>query len=83
MSDRPSSSPKFTVDGVTFQCWIVDGGHRYEWRSTCGRCRVGRNAGNAMAWSSADGAMLGAHFVGLRLAMQAAVRALARRGRAA
>lgn len=79
MTDHLATSPPFTVAGVTFRCWVTDGGHRYEWRSTDGRCRVGRNVGNAMCWAIADGRVLGTHFASLKLAMIAAVRAADRR----
>ena len=87
MTDTPSIVPAFEFDGVTFRCWITDDGvnelgipaKRHEWRSVDGRCRAGRNSGNAMSWSSVDGRMFGIHFQSTRLAMQAAVRVTQRR----
>lgn len=33
---KRSSAPDFTLNGITWQCWVVGSGD-YEWRSTCGR----------------------------------------------
>ncbi len=41
--ERRSTVPDFMCEGVTWQCWIVDDGQRYAWRSTCGRCEVTRS----------------------------------------
>lgn len=41
MTNARSTAPDFTLDGITWQCWIVEGGS-YEWRSTCGQFAVWR-----------------------------------------
>lgn len=41
-TDTLATAPPFTIAGATFRCWITDAGQRFEWRSTCGRYRVGR-----------------------------------------
>jgi hypothetical protein len=80
-SPRRSSAPRFRVGGVKFECWIVDDGLRYEWRSTCGRATAGRNV--RTFWARADGRDLGKGFLTLRLAMIAAADALAAKKRGA
>lgn len=44
MTDAPrrNSAPPYTILGITWECFVVDGA--YQWRSTCGRLR---------AWSTA------------------------------
>jgi len=42
VTDRLSDVPSFSIGNVTWRCWVTDNGQRYEWRSTCGRYRVGR-----------------------------------------
>ncbi len=41
--DRPSAVPAFHDGARTWTCHVVDGGHRYEWRSACGRLAVRRD----------------------------------------
>lgn len=76
---RRSSVSDFTIDGVTFACWI-DAANAYVWRSACGLAEAGRD-GRAF-WARADGRDLGTGFLTLRLAMAAAAKVL-RKGRAA
>ena len=71
----------FKIDGVKFDCWIVDDGHRYEWRSTCGQAFAGRDV--QTFWARANGRDLGKGFGTLRLAMIAAADALASKQRGA
>jgi len=42
VTDRLSDVPAFTLGRTEWRCWVTDSGQRYEWRSTCGRYRVGR-----------------------------------------
>ena len=71
----------FSVGDTEFRCWIVGGGQQYEWRSTCGRLRAGRNRGSSTCWASCDGPLVRADYDNLRGAMIAAT--LARRRAAA
>ncbi len=71
----------FKIDGVEFVCWIVDNGHRYEWRSMCGHAFAGRDV--QTFWARANGRDLGKSFGTLRLAMSAAANALATKQRGA
>lgn len=65
----------FIIGDIFFRCFVVSDGEasvRYEWRTDDGRCRIGRNLGNAMCWAEVDGRKLGSHYVGLKPAMLAA-----------
>lgn len=42
MTDHRSSAPDFTLNGITWQCWVINGGS-FEWRSTCGRYAAWRD----------------------------------------
>ena len=70
--DRRSGVAPFTICGVTFVCWVVDGG-RYEWRSECGRYAVGRVGPDC--WARRDGRGAGDQHASLRAAMAAAIDA--------
>lgn len=72
-ADQRSSVPSFTANGVEFECWVVDGGQRYEWRAMNGRLRAGRVTGNSDCWAAVDGHVLATTFAGLKYAMMAAV----------
>ena len=89
-TDRLSTTPSFALLGVTWRCWITDGGHRYEWRSTCGRFRAGRTLAKAdpshfpkghvpsfvsVYWARSGDHVVGKGYTTLRLAMEAAVAA--------
>lgn len=65
-ADHLADVPSFTVDGVTFRCWVTEQGQRYEWRSTDGRCFAGRNVGSATCWASVDRRMIGESYVTTR-----------------
>lgn len=69
--DSRSTVPCFSVAGVTFECWVTDAGHRYEWRSTCKRAAAGRQV--ALCWAVVDGRRIGDQYETLRRAMLAAV----------
>jgi hypothetical protein len=69
----PERSLDFAIGNVTFRCHQVDGGQRYEWRSTDGRCTAGRNPGKGSHWAKTEGASVGQSFPTLRAAMLAAV----------
>ena len=90
-TDRLSTSPNFTMHGVTWRCWITDEGGRYEWRSTCGRFRAGRSLAAAdpsafppgkaptfvaVHWARAGDRIVGKKYRTLREAMAAAIAAL-------
>jgi hypothetical protein len=74
--DHPSpTAPPFTAGSITFRCWIIDGGHRLEWRSADGELRVGRNVGKATHWAMAADRPAGHAHRSLKAAMLAAVDA--------
>lgn len=83
-SDRLLDVPVFTIEGVTFRCWETgDGpneigieGRVCEWRSTCGRYRVGRSDGMVLCYAIAYGKDVRGVFTELRSAMEAAARIL-------
>ena len=72
-TDHPSTVDIFSIGDVTFRCWVTDDGSRYEWRSTCGRYRAGRNVGMASCWSMRDDRPVGHQYETLKRAMCAAV----------
>lgn len=51
-----SSAPDFKLRGITWECWIVDDGQAYEWRSSCGRYAVIRDGEH---WRAKRGERLG------------------------
>lgn len=75
-TDYLSSAPVFTLVDVTWRCWVTDNGHRYEWRSECGRLTAGRSG--AEYWARADGRKCGESHHNLRAAMAAAMQAARR-----
>lgn len=97
--DRRSSVPDFTIGRTVFECWVTDGGHRYEWRSQGGHCKVGRGEPLAIEvpdedgelitrhvpqyWAEANGQSAGDHHKTLGFAMLAAVQAARRQMRRA
>jgi hypothetical protein len=84
MSDYRNSQ-EFIVAGVIFHCWVTDDGQRYEWRSVCGRFRVGRRGYSKIErddgttelhthhFAVVDGREIGARFASLRQAMLTAI----------
>lgn len=61
------------ADFCTWRPWITDGGHRYDWRSTCGKYRASRINGQ---WRSiANGRDTGRDYPSLQQAMQGAIAA--------
>lgn len=77
MTDHPNGQ-SFTIANVTFRCWIVEDGQRYEWRSLDGRLTAGRNVGLSTCWARAQGRHLGSHFKDLKTAMFSATQAIGR-----
>lgn len=73
MTDHLSTVPVFSINGVTFRCWVTDAGQRYEWRSTCGRYSAGRSGKHH--WASINRRVIGDQFASLKSAMQMAVSA--------
>lgn len=68
--ERQSVVPAFKNFAVTWQCWIVDEGQAYEWRSTCNQYRVRRNERVFVAMREAR--IIGKHYPTIRAAMDAA-----------
>lgn len=69
-ADHKSSAPRFTLANVIWQCWVVDDGQAYEWRSSCGRFTVRRNV---RLFAAREGErILGKQFQTIRAAMEAA-----------
>ncbi len=72
-TDYLAGLPHFSIGAIKFRAWVTDNGHRYEWRSTCGRYRAGNRRGRAWAW--ACGRLVGEGFETLRSAMLKATTA--------
>lgn len=82
--DHISGLPAFHCGGLVWRAWVTDGGHRYEWRSTEGRCQVCQREGLAGPyWAACGGITVGRHYRTARDAMAAAARAMRRQQEAA
>ena len=74
MKDRLSGIEAFELLGSIWQCWVADGGARYEWRSTCGRMIASRDSEDFRRWSMVvDGVKNTKQFDSLKKAMIAAL----------
>lgn len=74
MTDRRSSVPDYTCQGHVFECWVVNNGQSYVWRS--GRIEVGRT--DRSHWVRVDGRPLGSNYPDYKSAMRRGVAAVER-----
>jgi len=74
MTERRTSAPPKTIDGVTFHCYHL-GIMRTEWRSEDGRLKSGATP-SFNHWASVDGQVIGNRYRSTDAALCAAVKAL-------
>lgn len=76
MTDTRSAVPSFTINNVTFTCWITDKGQVYEWPDETGRAKLRRNIGSSRCSAMVDGKIISKDLASGRDAMSAAAEAL-------
>lgn len=69
-AESASSAPPFTLIGVKWKCWVIEDGQAYEWRSSCGKFSVTRNARTFVG--KREGRIIGKGYSTIREAMSAA-----------